>query len=166
VRRWLGFACLAALLAVACTGPDPNLTPEGAGLPELEISFPEQSAPGSVQRAVMTVTNPGPRPMSSLVIAFARVGPAAGGEELPAPIVDGGANHENPAVQSVAPEPDAVSLAAVEFTFDGLDEGESTEIAFELQVPERAGAAANSVTVYDGSDVARVRGARLETVVR
>jgi hypothetical protein len=157
--------CVIALIAAACTGADPDTTPEGAGLPELEISFPERSAPGSVQRAVITVNNPGPRPMSSIVVAFARVGPSAGGRELPAPIVDGGANRENEAIVSIQPEPEAISLAAVEFTFDGLAEGESRMITFELRVPQVSGEAANSVTVYDGSNVGRIRGARLQTMV-
>jgi hypothetical protein len=158
--------CLGALVAVSCLGPDPNVTPEGAGLPELEIGFPDSSASGSVQPAVLTITNPGPRPMSTVVVAFARVGPAAGGRELPDPIVDGGAQRRNPAIVSIDPEPRAVSLAAVEFTFDGLAEGESAEITFELRVPSEPGEAANSVTVYEGSDPSRVRGARLATTVQ
>lgn len=158
--------CAGALVATSCYGADPDLTPEGAGLPDLEIEFPDSAASGSVHPAVLTITNPGPRPMSTLVVAFARVGPSQSGGDLPAPIVDGGAQRKNPSIVSVDPEPRAVSLAAVEFTFDGLAEGESTEITFELKVPGAPGEAANSITVYEGSDPSRIRGARLQTMVR
>ena len=166
MRRLLGLLFFGVLVATSCYGPDPDVTPEGAGLPELEIAFPEESERGTVQRAELTITNPGPGPMSTVVIAFARVGPSGSGAELPMPIVDGGARRRNPAVVSIDPEPRAVSLSAVEFTFDGLDEGESTEITFELKVPEAVGEAANSVTAYEGSDPSRIRGARLQTIVR
>jgi hypothetical protein len=166
MRRVLVMLCIGALLVVSCYGADPNVTPEGAGLPELEIEFPERAESDSVQRAVLTITNPGPRPMTTVVVAFARVGPSGAGAELPAPIVDGGAQRKNPAIMSIEPEPRAVSLAAVEFTFDGLAEGESTDITFELRVPGAPGEAANSVTVYEGSDPSRIRGARLQTMVR
>lgn len=166
MRRLLVALIAGALAATSCYRADPDVTPQGAGLPELEIEFPANAAPGSVHPAVMMVTNPGPRPMTTLVVAFARVGPSGGGADLPAPIVDGGAQRENPAIVSVDPEPRAVSLAGVEFTFDGLAEGESTEITFELKVPVASGEAANSVTVYEGSDPRRIRGARLETIVQ
>jgi hypothetical protein len=158
--------CFGALLATSCYGTDPEATPEGAGLPELEIAFAEESGRGTVQRAELRITNPGPGSMSTVVIAFARVGPSGSGAELPMPIVDGGARRRNPAVVSIDPEPRAVSFSAVEFTFDGLEEGESTEITFELKVPEAVGEAANSVTAYEGSDPSRIRGARLQTIVR
>jgi len=166
VRPRLALLCFAALVAASCYGPDPDVTPEGAGLPELQIDFPEESDAGSIQLAELTITNPGPEPMSTVVIAFARVGPSGSGEELPAAIVDGGAKRRNPAVLSIDPEPRAISLSAVEFTFDGLAEGESTEITFELKVPEAVGEAANSVTAYEGSNPSRIRGARLQTIVR
>jgi hypothetical protein len=153
------------LLTGACFGPDPNTTSSGAGLPELEIDFPARSSPGSVQTATLRITNPGPEDMSSVVVAFARVGPNQGGAELPTPIVDGGFDRRNPAIESIRPEPREISQAAVEFFYGPLREGEATTIEFDLRIPEVRGEAANSVTVYDGSDTERIRGARLSTDV-
>ncbi len=153
-----------AFVLVSCYGPDPNETPSGEGLPRLAIDFPATSPPGSTRTATLTVENPGPKPMTSVVVAFLRVGPAQGGG-LPEPIVDGAAQHENPAIVEIDPEPRAVSLAAVRFTFDGLEEGESTTIRFRLRIPRIVGEAANSVTVNDGSDPDRARGVRLQTMV-
>ena len=151
--------------AVACYGPDPNVSPAGRGLPELSVNFPETSPAGSTQTAVLTITNPGPEAMSRVVVAFVRVGPGGGSSELPTPIVDGAARHKNPAIVSIRPEPDAVSLPAVEFTFGALGDGDSREITFRLKVPEVRGPAANSVTVYEGSDPQRASGIRLQTTV-
>jgi hypothetical protein len=162
--RGAATALLAALAFVSCFGQDSNVTPTGKGRPDLSLKFPATSSPGSTQAATLTVVNPGPEPMTSLVVAFLRVGPAQGGE-LPKPIVDGAAQHQNPAIVDIEPEPRAVSQAAVEFTFDGLAEGESTTITFRLTVPRTVGEAANSITVYDGSDASRARGIRLQTVV-
>jgi hypothetical protein len=161
---WLALAGLAAL-CVSCYGPDPDVSPAGRGLPDLSVAFPQTSEPGSTQTAVLTVTNPGPEEMSQLVVAFVRVGPGGDSTELPTPIVDGAARHRNPAIVNIDPEPNAISLPAVEFTFDGLADGESMEISFDLKVPETRGPAANSVTVYEGSDPQRARGIRLETTV-
>lgn len=163
-RAAIAIAALVAL-GVACYGPDPNVSATGRGLPELSIGFPETSPPGSIQTAVLTITNPGPDPMSQLVVAFVRVGPGGGSSELPTPIVDAAARHKNPAIVSIRPEPNAVSLPAVEFTFDALDDGDSTEIEFRLRIPDVRGPAANSVTVYDGSDPQRAAGIRLQTTV-
>ena len=135
------------------------------GRPEITVAFPTVADPGAVQTATFTVTNPGPGRMASLFLAFARVGPAQGGGELPYPIVDAGAKHENPAILSVEPEPEAVSLNAVVFRFEGLDEGETVTISFDLRVPEQTGPAANSVTAYPGEDPERAKGVRLETEV-
>ena len=135
------------------------------GRPDITVEFPEASDPGSVQTATFTVTNPGPDRMDSLFLAFARVGPAQGGGKLPYPIVDPGAQHENPAIVAIDPEPEAVSINAVVFRFEGLDEGESVTISFDLRVPEDTGPAANSVTAYPGEDPQRAKGVRLETEV-
>jgi hypothetical protein len=156
---------LALLPATACYGPDPDVSPAGRGLPELTVEFPESADAGSTQTAVLTITNPGPQDMSQVVVSFLRVGPGGGSNELPVPIVDGASQHENPAIVTIEPEPNAISLAAVEFIFDALPEGESTEITFELKVPDIQGVAANSVTVYDGSDPERASGIRLQTMV-
>jgi hypothetical protein len=153
------------LLSFACYGPDPDVSPAGRGVPELSLQFPETTEAGSTATAVLTVTNPGPEAMSQVVVAFIRVGPGGGSSELPTPIVDGAARRRNPAIVSITPEPNAISLPAVEFTFDGLAEGESRDIEFELRIPEVRGPAANSVTVYEGSDPQRARGIRLQTMV-
>jgi hypothetical protein len=157
-------ALLAAFVFVSCFGRDTSVTPSGKGRPELTLDFPATSSPGSTQSAMLTVENPGPEPMTSLVVAFLRVGPARGGG-LPEPIVDGAAQQQNPAIVDIDPEPRAISQAAVEFTFDGLAEGESMTITFRLRVPRMLGEAANSITVYDGSDANRARGIRLQTMV-
>jgi hypothetical protein len=162
--RGAAAALLAAVSFSACFGQDADVTPSGKGRPELTLEFPAISSPGSTQAARLAVANPGPEPMTSLVVAFLRVGPAQGGE-LPEPIVDGAARQQNPAIVDIEPEPRAVSQAAVEFTFDGLAEGESTTITFRLRVPRTLGEAANSITVYDGSDANRARGIRLQTMV-
>jgi hypothetical protein len=156
---------VSVLLTAACFGPGSSLTPGGRGIPEIAIAFPESSPPGSVQTAVLTVTNPGPQDMGAVVVAFARVGPGPESNGLPATIVDGGAKHKNPDVVAVHPAPENVSLAAIEFTFDRLREGDTTEIEFDLRVPVSVGEAANSVTVYDGADPDRVAGIRLSTIV-
>lgn len=140
--------------------------PEGEeGRPQIAVVFPETSAPGSLQTATFTITNPGPERMESVFLAFARVGPAQGGEPLPFPIVDPGAKGENPSIVSITPEPDASSNDAVVFRFAGLDEGESMTIEFELLVPETSGPAANSVSVYPGEYPDRAKGVRLDTEV-
>jgi hypothetical protein len=158
--------CLAAAVVFAgCFGPDPNLTDSGLGRPYVSVTFPETAEPGSVHDAEVTIENPGPGDMSSVVIAFARVGPARGGEPLPFPIVDPGADRANPAIVSIEPEPDGISPDAVVFRFGSLPEGEIMTITFSLRVPAEEGSAANSVTVYAGEDPSRARGDRLETQI-
>jgi hypothetical protein len=161
------FAALMAAVALlgACYRADSDLTASGAARPAFEIDFPAESPPGSTQTATLTIMNPGPKDMSAVVVAFARVGPAEGGAGLPTPIVDGGFKGRNPAVADIRPEPTETSRAAMEFFFGPLAEGETTKIEFDLVVPEVAGEAANSVTVYDGSDPERIRGARLSTEI-
>jgi hypothetical protein len=156
---------VAAGLLAACYGPDPDVTASGAARPAFEIDFPAESAPGSTQTATLTITNPGPGDMAAVVVAFARVGPAEGGAGLPTPIVDGGFKGRNPAVADIRPDPRETSQAAMEFFFGPLAERETTTIEFDLVVPEVSGEAANSVTVYDGSDPDRIRGARLSTEI-
>jgi hypothetical protein len=165
VKRAALFA-LVLVLGSGCFGPDPNRTASGAGLPDFEIEFPAEARAGSTQTMSLTVTNPGPQPISSVVVAFARVGPREGGAELPAPIVDGGFKERNPAIKAIRPEPREISQPATEFFFGPLQEGESMTVEFDLVIPDASGEAANSVTVYDGSDPDRIRGARLSTNVQ
>jgi hypothetical protein len=131
----------------------------------VSVTFPETTAPGSVHGAEVTIENPGPGDMSSVIVTFARVGPASGGEPLPFPIVDPGADRENPAIVSIEPEPGGISPDAVVFRFGPLPEGETMTVVFSLKVPAEVGPAANSVTVYAGEDPSRARGDRLETQV-
>jgi hypothetical protein len=143
-----------AVAFAACFGADDS----GPRPPEISIAFPATSEAGSVQAMILTVTNPGPEPMSSVLVTFTRVG-------MDTPIVDGAARRRNPAVVSIDPEPLTVDQAAVVYQFEGLAEGESTTIEFRLKVPVRQGEAANSVQVSDGGSPDRGRGVRLETTV-
>ena len=154
---------LAVLLAIALFIAQRDVATEGR--PEISVEFPATSEAGSTQTAVFTITNPGPAPMESVFLAFARVGPAAGGGAIPFPIVDAGARHENPAIEAIDPEPDAISIEGVVFRFGGLEAGESMTVSFNLVVPDDPGPAANSVTAYPGEDPERARGVRLETEV-
>jgi hypothetical protein len=140
--------------------------PEGlAGRPEITVEFPDTAEPGSTQTATFTIRNPGPNEMKSVFLAFARVGPAPNDNRLPAPIVDPGAQHVNPAIVSITPEPEASSIEAVVFRFGGLGAGESMTVEFELKVPNERGPVANSVTAYPGENPELAKGVRLGTEV-
>jgi hypothetical protein len=157
-------ACLLVALMLCssgCYGAGSRVTDSGTGLPVVSVQFPPRSAPGSTQRAVFGVSNPGPGDIDSLVLAFARAGDPA----LPQPIVDVGSRGKNEAVLDVRPEPVGVSDDGVVYRFPGIREGEARTIAFDLRVPARLGAAANAVQVYDGGDIERAAGVRLETRV-
>lgn len=153
------------VLAMALFIANRDIPEEEAGHPQISVVFPETSEPGSIQTATFTITNPGPDGMDTLFISFARVGPAQGGGELPIPIVDVGARNENPAIVSIDPEPEAVSLDGVVYRFDALDAGETTTISFDLRIPDDPGPAANSVAAYPGEFPDRARGVRLDTRV-
>lgn len=156
---------LAPIALGACfAGRNPDVTPSGEGLPRLSLTFPKAVKSGTTEIAVVEVTNPGPGDMDSVLVAFSRVG-AAGVTELPTPIVDSGVGGRNPAVVAIEPEPNSVSSDAVVFAFDGLEEGESITIEFTLRMPDERGPAANAIIVYDGQDVGRARGVRLETIL-
>lgn len=156
---------LVAVLALALFIGNKDV-PEGeAGRPEITVEFPASSEPGSVQTATFTIHNPSGERMESVFLAFARVGPAQGGDPLPFPIVDPGAKHENPAIVSIDPEPDASSSDAVVFRFAGLGAGESMTVSFDLRIPDVPGPAANSVSVYPGEHPDRAKGVRLDTEV-
>lgn len=165
MTRVAGALVLSLVVFGACfAGGNPDVTPSGEGLPRLELTFPETVKSGAAEVAVLEVTNPGPGDMDSMLVAFSRVG-AAGVRELPNPVVEAGVGGRNPAVVAIDPKPNSVSNDAVVFAFEGLDGGESTTIEFTLRMPEERGPAANAIIVYDGQDIARARGVRLETVV-
>ena len=159
-------AAAAALLALgACFGPATDLTEDGRGKPVLSIEFPDTVAPGESATATLTVENPGPGDMSSVVVAFATVGVAAASGPIPADLVPISSSRDNPAVAEVTPAPESVSRDGVVYVFEGLEEGATAEILFEIVAPDQAGTAANSVSVYDGAETDRIRGVRLETLV-
>lgn len=142
------------------------LTSKGLSRPELELRFPTEVSAGSVEEAVLTVTNPGPGDMSSVVVAFAALGkPDPGTGNLPPGLVRISSGGSNPAIESIDPDPVAVSRDGVLYRFNGLSEGASMTITFELAIPDRLGRVANSIQVYDGNDLERARGLALDTEV-
>lgn len=155
------FVCVLTVLSLGACYPDLPASDEEKGKPELSLQFPSSTTPGSVETAELTITNPGPEPMSSIVVAFSRLGDPS----LPAPIVDVAPPKGEGPVKDITPEPNGVSSEGIIFTFDGLDEEESMTISFELMVPAEDGAAGNAILVYDGQDTERARGVRLETEV-
>lgn len=161
MTRLFAAAALVGLLG-GCFGPDPNVTDDGRGLPVLTLDFPSVVAPGSVETAVLTIENPGPEDMDSIVVAFSRLGDPA----LPLPLVEVSAQGEDSPVRSIDPEPRAVGQGGVVYTFEGIAVGETVTITFELAVPSEEGKVGNAVQVYDGSDPDRARGVRLESQVR
>lgn len=148
----------ALLLLVGCAGPDPNLTETGAGKPQLTVDFPQTAAPGDVVTASIEVTNPGPRDMDSIVVSFARVGDPS----LPEPIVEPRKGRIQSGIEDIRPEPRGESPADATYAFGGIAEGGSLTLEFDLRMPEESGSFGNSVQVYDGSEVERAAGIRLE----
>ncbi|MDQ3941291.1 MAG: hypothetical protein M3238_08075 [Actinomycetota bacterium] len=160
--RYLVLVTVVAALAAGCYGPDPDLTPEGKGLPRVTLGeVPSTVVSGSRHTVELSIENPGPAAMESVVVAFSRLGDPA----LPEPIVDVAPRGEPGPVQDVEPEPVAVSQDGVVYRFEGLAEGESLTIRFELLIPDVDGPAGNAVQVYDGSEPDRARGVRLKTEV-
>ena len=159
-------AAVALASLTACFGSNPNVTESGKGKPLLSVEFPETVSAGSVATATFTVDNPGPGDIRTVALAFASVGAAGASGPLPAELVPIATSSENPVVTSVTPEPRDVSPDGVVYFFGPVDEGESVEISFDIRVPEAPGLAANSVSVYAGEEPDRIKGLRLETVVR
>jgi hypothetical protein len=164
----------AVVLLASCFGPDPNLTESGEARPQIRIRFPDIVEAKTVETAVLTVENPGPGDIPTLVVAFALVGPGKGQRLPPSPLIGFGRRGANPSIVATTPEPMGVSANGSVYTFgtEGasprpiLPAGESMTIEFRIRTPVVTGVAANSVTVYDGTDVNRVRGIRLEARVR
>ena len=157
-----------ATVAPSCAGSGAELSGSGNGLPEVAVDFPPSAEPGSLQKARLEVVNPGPGNIGTLIVAFTR----AGDPDLPTPIVDATGRRRSSAVRSVDPEPAGISTDGVVYRFSGssagepfLPEGESAGITFGLIVPEEPGPAANAVQVYDGNEIDRAAGVRLETDV-
>ncbi len=155
-----GLGC--ALALVACTGPDPNLTKTGAGKPQLAAEFPETAESGDVVTASLEISNPGPRDMDSIVVSFVRVGDP----NLPQPLVEPRKGRLQSGIEDIRPEPRGQSPADATYAFQGIPEGESLTLEFDLRIPEGPGTFGNSVQVYDGSEVDRAAGVRLEIEVR
>ncbi len=163
VRPAVAVGLIGLLFFSGCFGGNPDVTESGKGRPRISVEFPERSEPSSVQTAVLEILNPGPGDMSGLSVSFTRVGMVGG--QVPDPIVSIGSGGENPAVVDVEPEPEAVSAEGDVYVFEGLEEGASTTVAFELKVPEEPGVAANAVVVSDAREIDRSRGVPLCTVV-
>lgn len=155
-------ACAAVTTALAATACFASSDPPR---PELSIAFPETVEVGSVHDAVLDVSNPGPEDIDPLFVSFTWVG-VGGTQDVPIPIVNVGARGENRAVLEVSPEPTSVSTDGTVYRFGSLSEGESMTITFTLRVPQEPGVAANAVTVYDGGEIERARGVRLQATVR
>ena len=163
MRKLTAALLLLMFVAAACYGSDPNTTEEGKSLPIISADFPDAVEAGSLETLTLSVENPGPGEFSSLFVTFSVVG-AAKGVSLPQPIVDVAVKGRPPSVVSVDPEP-VKTAEGIRFRFDPLPAGETTEITFELRMPEKGGVAANSVQVYDGAEPERVRGVLLATKV-
>lgn len=159
----LALTVVVACLAGACSrGPDPNLTDTGKGRPVVTAEFPEAAAAGDVVTAAIHVENPGPGDIQPIVVAFTRVGDPS----LPLPIVEPRRGLQEAGIEDIRPEPQGASPQDSTFTFAGVLEGESTTIEFDLRIPEDAeGTVGNVVQVYDGADIDRARGVRIETTV-
>jgi hypothetical protein len=160
VRRLAALATFVFVLG-SCYGPDASLTESGKSKPELELQFPSTTAPGATEVAELTITNPGPQAMDSLVVAFSRLGDP----DLPAPVVDVAPPNGEGAVRDVSPKPRGSSPEGIIYTFEGLEDDASVTISFTLVMPTDSGAAGNAILVYDGRDPERARGVRLETEV-
>lgn len=163
--RRLALATVVLVLLGGCFGSDPNLTEGGKGKPLVTAEFPERVPRGGTATATFTIENPGPGDMGSVVMAFATVGVAGASGPIPGELVPLTTSSDNPVIASIEPEPRSVSDDGVIYVFDGLPEGESRDISFEIRVPEEAGPAANSVSVYAGEDADRIRGVLLQTEV-
>lgn len=166
MRGVVATASAVLVLLTGCFGPDPNLTESGKGKPVLSVEFAEEAAPGAVETATITVENPGPGDIEVLTVAFAGVGVPAASGPLPDELVPITTTSDNPAVRSVEPEPQKVSNDGVVYYFGPLPEGETTEVSFDLVLPDTPGSAASSVSVYDAREPDRIRGLRLATAVR
>ena len=134
--------------------------------PVLDADMPATAEAGEVVTAALTVENPGPEDMSNVVVAFATVGVAAASGPIPSELVPVTTTADNPVIESVQPAPVDVSPDGVVYVFEGLGADEQTTISFDIRVPEQAGPAANSVSVYAGDDTERISGLLLQTVVR
>lgn len=160
MRRLVALGSLVLILG-SCYGPDASLTESGKSKPELELQFPSTTTAGATEIAELTITNPGPQEMNSLVVAFSRLGDP----ELPTAVVDVAPPNGEGAVREVTPKPKGTSPEGIIYTFGGLDEDDSVTISFTLVMPTENGPAGNAILVYDGQDPERARGVRLETEV-
>jgi hypothetical protein len=156
---------LLLLLSAGCFGGDANVTETGMGLPVVSAEFPDPVEAGSTHNLEVSVENPGPGDMETVAVAFALIGPKAGDAGFPAPLIGLGVDGESPSIVEVQPSPNGVSADAVVYTFEGIAEGESATYTFRVTVPNEPGIAANSVQVYDGQEIDRAAGIRVETTV-
>lgn len=164
MRRIVFALIVLCLVAAGCSpGPDSNVTESGMGKPIVTAEFPETAAPGDIVTASIRVENPGPGDIQPVVVSFTRVGDPS----LPLPIVEPRRNLEDAGIEDIRPEPRGASPTDSTFTFEGVPEGGSTTIEFDLRIPTDAeGTLGNVVQVYDGVEIDRARGARIQLEVR
>jgi hypothetical protein len=160
--RRIAIAVICLVVIGACTGPDPNLTETGAGKPRITIDIPETAPPGDVVTASIEISNPGPQDMDSIVVSFVRVGDPS----LPEPIVEPRKGRAESGIEDIRPEPAGESPPDATYAFGGVPEGESITLEFDLRMPDDVGSYGNSVQIYEGAEVDRAAGARLEIEVR
>lgn len=149
IRCALLALCLCFVVG-ACYEPPPVTKPE------VTADFPATAEARDTVAVTLSVSNPGPE-MESVVVAFSRIGDP----ELPEPIVDAGTGGRSEGVAEVTPDPVAVSPDGVIYRFEGLGEGESMEITFDLVMPNGSGEVGNAVLVSDGAVPQRAKGVRL-----
>jgi hypothetical protein len=164
-KRATATVAVLLLLFAGCFGGGENLTDTGKGRPTITADFPASVEAGSTTTLEVEVANPGPGDIPTLVIAFALIGPSSGQSELPTPLVALGVDGESASIVDIEPSPRGTSQDGVVFTFEGLPEGESASFSFQVKAPDEAGVAANSVQVYDGQEIDRAAGVRVETTV-
>jgi hypothetical protein len=165
VRSSLLVVALAALmLGTACYRDTSNLTTSGMGKPIVSVDFPATVEAGSVHTAELRVDNPGPGDIQVLIVSFSALGSPT--EGMHDPLVEVGRGDHSPSVVGVDPAPEDVSEGGTIYRFEGLDVDDSKTISFRLRAPEVGGVVANSLIVYDGTEVQRAKGVRIETRVR
>lgn len=157
----LAGAFLLLLLTSCFNNTNSNLTESGEGKPLVSIAFPPSVEPDVDEVATMTIENPGPGDMDSVLVTFAILGRS----DLPDALVGFGQNGKNPSITAVEPKPVDVSIDGVVYRFDGIPEGEEMTIEFTIHTPVEPGVYANSVTASDGTDLDRAKGLPLETRV-
>jgi hypothetical protein len=80
MRRLVAALGATALLAGCFSGTDPGVEQRERARPLVEVEFPPAVPAGSVQDAVVTVSNPGPGEIDPVVVSFSWVAGGRGGD--------------------------------------------------------------------------------------